>query len=142
AIISVYGMIWGGGQLITGPLSDRIGRKPLIVWGMGLCGLGVLLIPYTDTALLWTLEAGAIGIGMAMLYPNLGAAVGDVAPVRHRASIIGIYRFWRDSGYAFGALVMGLIAQWGDNLVLPFWFVGIAMMLSGGYVSVALKSKN
>jgi MFS family permease len=75
---------------------------------------------------------------MAMLYPNLGAAVGDVAPSQYRASLIGIYRFWRDLGYAVGALAMGLMAQWTQNLLMPFWFVSIAMFLSGLLVVVWL----
>jgi MFS family permease len=142
SIIAVYGIVWGASQLITGPLSDKIGRKVLIVWGMVFCGLGVLAIPYTSDVSLWTLEAAFIGFGMAMLYPNLGAAVGDFAPAQHRASLIGIYRFWRDSGYAFGALAMGIMAQWSQNLILPFWFVGVAMLLSGVIVQLALPKKS
>ncbi len=142
AIIAVYGIVWGGSQLITGPLSDKIGRKGLIVWGMWFCGLGVLAMPLTHSVSMWSLEAGLTGLGMAMLYPNLGAAVGDFAPVQYRASLIGIYRFWRDSGYAFGALAMGAMAQWSQNLLLPFWFVAGAMFLSGFWVLIWLPSKN
>ncbi|QBZ82057.1 MFS transporter [Hydrogenovibrio crunogenus] len=138
AIVAVYGVVWGGSQLVTGPLSDKIGRKGLIVWGMWLCGLGVLSIPMTQGVTLWSIEAAVIGLGMAMLYPNLGAAVGDYAPVAHRASLIGIYRFWRDSGYAFGALAMGILAQWSQDLSTPFWLVGIAMLLSGAWVQIKI----
>lgn len=141
AIIAIYGVVWGASQLVTGPLSDKIGRKGLIVWGMWFCGLGVLAIPLTSDLSLWSLEAAFIGMGMAMLYPNLGAAVGDFAPAKHRASLIGIYRFWRDSGYAFGALLMGLMAQWSQDLVSPFWFVGVAMLLSGLWVQIILPKK-
>ena len=141
AIIAIYGIVWGSSQLITGPLSDKIGRKGLIVWGMLFCGIGILAIPFSQGILLWSLEAGFIGIGMAMLYPNLGAAVGDFAPAQHRASLIGIYRFWRDSGYAFGALVMGIMAQWSQDLLMPFWFVGIAMFVSALIVQLWLPKK-
>jgi hypothetical protein len=137
AIIAVYGLVWGGAQLVTGPLSDKIGRKGLIVWGMWLCGAGVLAIPLSQGVVWWTLEAVLVGLGMAMLYPNLGAAAGDFAPVAHRASVIGIYRFWRDSGYAFGALAMGLAAQISQDLQTPFWLVAVSMGLSG--IWVALK---
>ncbi|MCF6193269.1 MAG: MFS transporter, partial [Kangiellaceae bacterium] len=123
--------VWGACQLVTGPLSDKIGRRGLIVWGMWFCGLGVVLIPLTDSVLYWSLESALIGVGMAMVYPNLGAAVGDFASAKERASLIGVYRFWRDLGYAIGALVMGLMAQMSANLLAPFWFVGIAMFLSG-----------
>lgn len=142
AIIAVYGIVWGGSQLVTGPLSDKIGRKGLIVWGMWFCGIGVMAVPFTSSVTLWTFEAAFIGLGMAMLYPNLGAAVGDFAPAQHRASLIGVYRFWRDSGYAFGALAMGIMAQWSQDLIMPFWFVGIAMLLSGLWVQLILPKKS
>jgi MFS family permease len=138
AIIAVYGVVWGASQLITGPLSDKIGRKGLIVWGMWFCAFGVLAIPLSHGVVWWTLEAALIGLGMAMLYPNLGAAVGDFSPEQHRASFIGIYRFWRDSGYAFGALAMGLMAQMTQDLLSPFWFVGIAMLFSGLVVHILI----
>ncbi len=142
AIISIYGIVWGGAQLITGPLSDKIGRKGLIVWGMWFCGVGIIAIPLTLSTTLWSLEAAFIGVGMAMLYPNLGAAVGDVSPPQYRASLMGVYRFWRDSGYAIGALVMGIMAQWSQDLLMPFWFVGIAMFLSGLIVLLLLPRKS
>lgn len=142
AIIAIYGVVWGATQLITGPLSDKIGRKGLIVCGMWFCGLGVLVIPFTQSVALWSFEAGFIGVGMAMLYPNLGAAVGDFSPVQYRASLMGVYRFWRDSGYAIGALLMGMMAQWSMDLLMPFWFVGSAMLLSGLIVLLCLPTKN
>lgn len=142
AIISIYGIVWGATQLITGPLSDKIGRKALIVWGMWFCGIGIIAIPLTPSTTLWSLEAAFIGIGMAMLYPNLGASVGDFSPPQYRASIMGVYRFWRDSGYAIGALVMGIMAQWSQDLLMPFWFVGISMFLSGLLVQLWLPGKS
>ena len=141
AIIAIYGVVWGASQLITGPLSDKIGRKGLIVFGMWFCGLGVGLIPLTESVSLWSLEMAFIGLGMAMLYPNLGASVGDFAPVKYRASLIGVYRFWRDFGYAIGALIMGLMAQMSQNLIAPFWFVAIAMFVSGLWVQVVLPKR-
>ncbi|NRB22933.1 MFS transporter [Shewanella sp.] len=141
AIIAIYGLVWGAAQLITGPLSDKIGRKGLIVWGMWFCGIGIIAIPFTQGISLWSLEAAFIGIGMAMLYPNLGASVGDFSPPQYRASLVGIYRFWRDSGYAIGALVMGIMAQWSQDLLMPFWFVGIAMFVSGLIVQLWLPSR-
>jgi len=141
AIIAIYGVVWGASQLITGPLSDKIGRKALIVWGMWLCGAGIIAIPLTQSIGLWSLEAALIGVGMAMLYPNLGAAVGDFSAAQYRASLIGVYRFWRDSGYAIGALIMGLMAQWSQDLITAFWFVGIAMFISGWVVQLCLPEK-
>jgi len=142
AIIAIYGVVWGAMQLLTGPLSDKIGRKGLIVWGMWLCGLGVLAIPLSQNITLWSVEAGFIGIGMAMLYPNLGASVGDFASTQYRASLIGVYRFWRDAGYAIGAIIMGIMAQWSEDLLMPFWFVSISMFLSGLVVQLWLPKKS
>jgi len=76
----------------------------LIVSGMWICGIGILSIPYTNTVILWTLEAGFTGIGMAMLYPTLGAAVADFSLPENRGTMLGIYRFWRDFGYAIAVL--------------------------------------
>ncbi|BAS68365.1 major facilitator family transporter [endosymbiont of Bathymodiolus septemdierum str. Myojin knoll] len=140
AIVSVYAVVWGGSQLITGPLSDKIGRKVLIVGGMWICGLGLLSIPYTNNIFLWTLEAGVIGTGMAMLYPTLGAAVADFAPVESRGTLLGIYRFWRDFGYAVSALTLGMVAQMTQVLIAPFLLASTAMILSGLYVLIALPS--
>ncbi|MBU0653587.1 MAG: MFS transporter [Gammaproteobacteria bacterium] len=139
SIIGVYALVWGASQLITGPASDRFGRKPLIVGGMWLCGIGVLLLVLSHSVWLWTLEAGLIGFGMAMLYPTLGAAVADVSPPAQRGTLLGVYRFWRDFGYAVGALAMGLLAQWAQALDVTFWLVGGAMLLSGGWVALAFN---
>ncbi len=141
AIVSVYALVWGGSQLITGPLSDKVGRKVLIVGGMWLCGLGLLSIPYTDNVFLWTLEAGIMGIGMAMLYPTLGAAVADFAPVETRGTLLGIYRFWRDFGYAVAALTLGMAAQMTQALTAPFLLASVAMIVSGLYVLIRLPNR-
>jgi MFS family permease len=141
SIIGIYALAWGASQLITGPASDRFGRKPLIVGGMWLCGIGVLLLVLTHTVWLWTLEAGLIGFGMAMLYPTLGAAVADVSPPAQRSTLLGVYRFWRDFGYAVGALCMGLLAQWAQGLDVTFWLVGVAMLLSGAWVALAFNKE-
>lgn len=140
SIVGVYALVWGASQLITGPASDRIGRKPLIVGGMWLCGIGVLMLVLTHTPWLWTLEAGLIGFGMAMLYPTLGAAVADISPPAQRGTLLGVYRFWRDFGYAIGALCMGLLAQWAQGFEVTFWLVGIAMLLSGLWVALGFRS--
>ena len=140
SVIGVYAVVWGASQLITGPASDRYGRKPFIVGGMWLCGIGVLLLPITSTVLGWTMEAAMIGFGMAMLYPTLGAAVADVSPPAQRSSLLGVYRFWRDFGYAVGALCMGLLAQWAQALDATFWLVGISMLVSGLLVMLLFKA--
>ena len=140
AIITIYGVVWGGSQLITGSLSDKVGRKGLIVGGMWICGLGSYALIHTNTVLGWSIEAAMIGVGMAMLYPTLGAAVADNSSAHERASLLGIYRFWRDFGYAVGALLMGLVAQYTGQIESAFVLVAISMMLSGLLVLVWLPN--
>ena len=103
----------------------------LNTWGMWICGVGVALLPLGAGNLWWSMAAALAGLGMAMLYPNLSAAVADIAPPTWRASAIGIYRFWRDLGYGFGALGLGAAAALGGSIESAFWFVAVAMLLSG-----------
>lgn len=130
-IVGIYGFTWGGAQLFTGKLSDRVGRHHLNAWGMWLCGAGVALLPLGHGYAWWGSSAAIAGLGMAMLYPNLSAAVADIAHPNWRASAIGIYRFWRDLGYGIGALGLGAAAALGGRLESAFWFVAVAMLLSG-----------
>lgn len=130
-IVGVYGFTWGAAQFFTGRLSDRVGRHLLNSWGMWVCGGGVALMPLGAGAAWWSTCAAIAGLGMAMLYPNLSAAVADIAHPNWRASAIGIYRFWRDLGYGIGALGLGAAAALGGRIESAFWFVAIAMAASG-----------
>lgn len=110
-VVALYPAVWGAGQLITGALSDRTGRKPLIVGGM-LTQAAALVLFATATGLApWSLAAVLLGAGTALVYPTLLAAIGDVAHPAWRASAVGVYRLWRDSGYAIGALIAGITAD-------------------------------
>lgn len=130
-IVGIYGFTWGGAQLLTGRLSDRLGRHPLNTWGMWICGAGVALMPFGNGPAWWSLSAAVSGLGMAMLYPNLSAAVADISHPDWRASAIGIYRFWRDLGYGIGAAGLGLAAALGGGIESAFLFVAVAMLISG-----------
>ena len=133
-IVGVYGFVWGGSQFVTGRLSDHVGRLKPIVWGMWLCGGGVALMLLGDGVIWWSFSAAVTGFGMALLYPNLSAAVADISHPNWRSSAIGIYRFWRDLGYGVGALAFGVIANVTGAVNSSFWFVAIAMFLSGALV--------
>jgi hypothetical protein len=106
------------------------------VWGMWICGAGVGLMLLGEHVAWWCFSAGVTGFGMALLYPNLSAAVADIAHPAWRGSAIGIYRFWRDLGYGIGALALGAVAHLGGALSAGFWFVAVAMLLSGLVVLV------
>ncbi len=110
-IKAVYPATWGILQLITGPLSDRWGRKWLIAGGMAVQAVGIWLTVLLPRYRWWIAGATLQGFGTAMVYPVLLAAIGDVAHPRWRATSLGVYRLWRDLGYAVGALLSGLIAD-------------------------------
>lgn len=110
-IAALYPGVWGAGQLITGALSDRVGRKPLIVTGMLTQAAALAVFAGATGFGPWALAAVALGIGTALVYPTLLAAIGDVAHPAWRASAVGVYRLWRDSGYAIGALIAGIAAD-------------------------------
>lgn len=133
-IVGIYGFVWGGSQFVTGRLSDHIGRPKPIIWGMWLCGGGVALMLLGSSIAWWSLSAAVTGFGMALLYPNLSAAVADISHPNWRSSAIGIYRFWRDLGYGIGALGFGLVAHMTGSVTSGFWFVSIAIFLSGALV--------
>jgi MFS family permease len=110
-IKAVYPAVWGVLQVGTGLLSDRLGRKPLIAWGMIVQAAGIWLTVSVPTFDAWLVGAALQGIGTAMVYPTLLAAITDHAHPTWRASSLGVYRFWRDLGYAVGALVSGIVAD-------------------------------
>jgi MFS family permease len=135
-VISAYGLVWGVAQLATGRLSDRIGRYAPNVAGMLICGTGVVLMPLGQGLAWWTAASALSGLGMALLYPNLSAAIADIAEPAWRGSAIGIYRFWRDLGYGIGALGLGLVASVIGNLESGFWFVAASMLASAIVLAV------
>ncbi|WP_425507563.1 MFS transporter [Undibacterium seohonense] len=114
-LAAIYPGVWGICQLFTGALSDRIGRKWLIVVGMWVQAVAIALIIIYNSFAWFMCAAILLGIGTAMVYPTLLAAIGDVVNPAWRASTVGVYRLWRDMGYAIGALLSGVIA---DVLVL------------------------
>ena len=130
-IVGIYGLVWGGSQLFTGRLSDHVGRYWPNVLGMWISGAGIAMVVLGDGVIWWSVSAAVAGFGMALLYPNLSAAVADITPPTWRGSAIGIYRFWRDLGYGIGALGLGLAAHLYGSTEAAFWFVAMSMLLSG-----------
>ena len=110
-LAAIYPAVWGIGQLFTGGLSDRIGRKGLIVWGMWLQAVGIAMITISEEFPGFAGGAAMLGAGTAMVYPTLLAVIGDVTHPAWRASSVGVYRLWRDLGYAVGAVLAGVVAD-------------------------------
>jgi MFS family permease len=127
---AAYPIVWGLGQIATGPLADRVGRRPLIVYGMVVQTAGLVVIGFGGNAPFATGMIGSVllGAGTAMVYPALLAAVGDRAHPSWRATSVGVYRTWRDLGYAIGALMAGLVATVLDLV----WAVHAAAALTLG----------
>jgi len=138
---AVYPSTWGILQVATGPLSDRFGRKGLIVAGMWIQAAGLLLTALTHQFEHWLAGSLLLGIGTAMVYPSLIAAVSDAAHPSWRARALSVYRFWRDLGYAIGALSAGIIA---DLLGLAWAIGAVAALtfLSGVVVALAMQRKS
>jgi MFS family permease len=107
----IYPATWGVAQLGTGALSDRLGRKWLIVSGMLVQGAALLLMVRLQGLIPWLVTGALLGIGTAMVYPTLLASIGDVAHPSWRGTAVGVYRMWRDLGYAVGALLAGILAD-------------------------------
>ncbi|MFC6224996.1 MFS transporter [Hymenobacter artigasi] len=110
-VAAVYPAVWGLGQLLTGPLSDRLCKKDLLFWGMLLQGAVLLAMLFASTYPVFLLLAALLGAGTALVYPTFLAAVAEFAPASQRARSVGIFRLWRDAGYAIGALLTGLLAD-------------------------------
>jgi MFS family permease len=129
-LAAIYPGTWGLGQLVTGAWSDRIGRKPLIVAGMWIQAAGIGAIALAQAFAEFAAGSIMLGIGTAMVYPTLLAAIGDVAHPAWRASSVGVYRLWRDLGYAVGALLAGIIAD-AFGFAASLWIIAALTFVSG-----------
>jgi len=137
---AVYPMVWGILQTVTGPLSDRWGRKRLIVAGMWVQAAGLFVVAATESFRWWFVASVLLGIGTAMVYPTLIASVSDASHPSWRARSLSVYRFWRDMGYAIGALSAGIMT----DLFGPAWAIGAIGGLtfaSGAVVAVAMSER-
>ena len=136
-LAAIYPAVWGIGQLFTGPLSDRLGRKGLIQSGMWTQAVGIAVIALSSSFWGFAWGASFLGIGTAMVYPTLLAGIGDVAHPNWRASAVGVYRLWRDLGYALGAVLAGIIAT-AFSLGAALWSVALLTFLSGVVVAIRM----
>lgn len=137
-LAAAYPAVWGAGQLVTGPLSDRIGRKPLIAGGMLVQAAALALVAVGQDFGTWLTAVILLGAGTAMVYPVLLAAIGDVAHPVWRARSVGIYRLWRDAGFAAGALLSGLVA---DAYGISAAVVTVAALTAASGVLVAFRMR-
>ena len=137
ALAALYPAVWGIGQLGTGALSDRIGRKWLIAAGMGVQAVALGIVAAGSSFGVWAAAAILLGVGTAMVYPTLLAAIGDVAHPAWRARSVGVYRLWRDGGFAVGALLAGVLAD-AFGIPTAIWVVAALTAASGLIVAVRM----
>ncbi|HTL97518.1 MAG TPA: MFS transporter [Holophagaceae bacterium] len=135
-LAGLYPAVWGIAQLGTGWLSDHWGRKPLIAWGMALQGLALAAIPWVSGFPGYATANAILGLGTAMVYPALLAGVGDGAHPSWRPAAVGVYRLWRDAGYAVGALLAGVLADW---LGLSSAIIAVAALTLGAGILAGLR---
>jgi len=110
-IAAIYPAVWGIGQLFTGKMADLYSKKGMLFWGMLLQGLAILCIPFFTDFYQLAMIASILGFGTALVYPTFLSAIADATHPKQRAESIGIFRLWRDLGYAIGAIVSGIIAD-------------------------------
>lgn len=137
-LAAIYPATWGLFQLWTGHASDSWGRKGLIVWGMWVQAIGILVTMFSEKFFGFAFGGVLLGVGTAMVYPTLLAAIGDVAHPNWRASSVGIYRLWRDSGYAIGAIISGVIADF-FGITAAIGLVALITFFSGVVAKVRME---
>jgi MFS family permease len=145
-LAAIYPGVWGVSQLVTGALSDRLGRKGMIVAGMWVQAAGIFLLLLTQGFLPWALAMTLLGLGTALVYPTLLAAISDVAHPEWRASAVGVYRLWRDGGYAVGALLAGILADlfgvsWAVAAIGFLTFLSGVIVFARMYETLPAKGK-
>ncbi|WP_439489123.1 MFS transporter [Algoriphagus sp.] len=135
-VVAVYPIVWGLGQLVTGKLADILVKKSMLFWGMLIQGLTIVAMAFANSFVQFTLLSILLGIGTAVVYPTFLAAIADYTHPEQRANSIGVFRLWRDLGYAIGAILTGLIADFFgvDNSIV---LIGLVTIFS----SVVVKSR-
>jgi len=137
-LVAIYPAVWGVTQIGTGALSDRVGRRRLIVGGMLLQAGALAGIALGADFAAWAMASVALGLGTALVYPTLIAVVADASHPSWRASAVGVYRFWRDSGYVVGAVIAGLVAD-RFGLAASVWVVAALTAASGLVAALRMR---
>lgn len=138
-ITAVYPAVWGLGQLVTGKMADVLPKKLLLFWGMLLQAIALLFIIYAENKIQYIVLAAVLGWGTAMVYPTFLATVAENTHPQDRAKSIGIFRLWRDLGYAIGAIITGIIADWW-NINTAILFISVLTFVSA--IIIQLRMRN
>lgn len=139
-IASIYPIIWGFGQLVTGKMADHFSKKGMLFWGMLVQGLAILGLIWADSVLAFTALSVILGLGTAVVYPTFLTAIASGSHPIQRAESLGTFRFWRDLGYAFGALISGVMAdQFG--LISAVGLIGLVTLISSMIIGFRMPSE-
>jgi MFS family permease len=136
-LTAIYPSIWGLGQLFTGKLADLYSKKGLLFWGMLLQGLAILMLPALEQFQYFIMISVLLGLGTALVYPTFLAAIAEATSPLQRAESIGTFRLWRDLGYAIGAIISGITADW-LGVVYAILLIGIITVLSALVIQVRM----
>jgi predicted MFS family arabinose efflux permease len=137
-ITALYPTVWGIGQLLTGKMSDHYSKKAMMFWGMLLQGVAIILIPFSKDFVVLASLSAMIGLGTALVYPTFLSCIGQATHPQQRAESIGIFRLWRDLGYAIGAIISGLMAdRFGIDYTI--FFTGALTVLSAWVLQVRME---
>ena len=139
-IVALYPAVWGVGQLLTGKLADHLDKKKMLFWGMAAQAVALLLMAFAENFFQFAVLAVVLGAGTAVVYPTFLAAIADYAHPQQRAESIGVFRLWRDLGYAIGALLTGLIADF-FGIHWAVVAIGILTLLSSVVIAIRMDGK-
>ncbi len=139
-ITAIYPTIWGLGQLVTGKLSDVLSKKKMLFWGMFLQGIGIILLPILNSFVGLALLSALLGIGTALVYPTFLSTIAQVTNPSQRAESVGIFRLWRDLGYAIGAIISGIMAD-VFGIQYAILFIGFLTILSAFVIQIRMPAK-
>jgi MFS family permease len=136
-LVAIYPVVWGLGQLFTGKMADHLNKKSMLFWGMLVQGIVIIFMSYADTFLSFAILGVVLGIGTAVVYPTFLAAIADYTHPQQRAQSIGVFRLWRDLGYAIGAIVSAIVADaFGINYSILL--IGVITLLSSLVIRVRM----
>jgi MFS family permease len=139
-LTAIYPAVWGISQLFTGKMSDHFPKKTMLFWGMALQAGAILFIPFTEQYAALGLLSGLLGLGTALVYPTFLSAIAQETSPNQRAESIGVFRLWRDSGYVFGALISGLVADY-FGITPAVLLIGLLTLLSAGVIQYRMPRK-
>ena len=139
-IVAIYPTVWGIGQFVTGRMSDLYSKKTMLFWGMLIQGIAIIFIPISSNFITLSIISGILGLGTALVYPTFLSAIAQATQPNQRAESIGVFRFWRDLGYAFGAISSGIIAD-VYGIEYAIYCIGFITMLSSVIIKIRMPNQ-